>query len=903
MEKLYNFLIFYIKNLFILFLVNLLVGQSDQLIKKASKKTGLSESFIKKTAKEKGYSDADILGEAKKRGYLPESNANINNNNGLGSDNDLNKGKIYKEDKIKIENQDRYDLDEIIKKNKKKSYVVENISNYFGYDIFRSDPKSFQASSFGSINPNYNIGPGDEVIIMIWGETQFRQVYIIDSEGYLFIPDVGQVFVNGLNLGQLEKKLFKQLSKIYSSLTKTNKEPTTFLDVSLGKLRPLRITVLGEVNQPGSYIVDPMTTLFTSLYYFRGPTINGSLRDIHLIRDGKKIGSIDFYDYLLKGTTIDDIQLQLGDIIFIPKRLKTVSISGEIKREHIFEIKDGEQLIDLIKIAGGLKTTAYLERAQIDRIIPFNERNKEWNDRILIDFNLGSFLKKEISKEIKDGDKIKIFSIKNEFINDVYIEGSSIPRPGVYELTPNMTILELINKAGGISSDTYLKNANLIRKNENGISDIIMSVNLSKVLENDPNENLELKWNDKVKIFSLSDLIPQYSIILKGHVKKPGRYKFYKNLTLYDLLFEYGGFLDTEWKEKTWMEKVNISRLGEDGFSRNLLSFNLSSVLENLDTEEQILLEPDDIVTVFGKNSFLKENYVTIEGMVKNPGRYFLKEEMNLNNLVLEAGGFNENLYSFKIDISRINPKNSDLEKYASNFSFKNGRINFDFNYNGREISELYTFVLKPYDIVSVREDPYFSKQRIIEVSGEVLYPGKYVILSSKDQLFDLVDRAGGLKSTAFLEGSLYFRDDNLLKMPIKNILKRKNKYKFYLQDGDKVIFKKRPNKVVITGQVNNPGSVFYIKGENLNYYIKKSGGFNDDANLSNIWLTYPNGLSKKWQKYSLFSSSIPDGSVINVSKKEEQDPVNKTELFSDISSIFADLIQALSIVLITRSN
>ena len=238
---------------------------------------------------------------------------------------------------------------------------------------------------------------------MLWGETEFRQQFTVDREGFVFIPEVGQVFVNGLNLGELEDKISKILSKFYSSLNPVVGKPSTFLDVSLGKLRPLRVMVLGDVAQPGSYTISPTTTLFSSLYYFGGPTFQGSLRDIHLIRNGKKISSIDFYDYLLSGHSKNDVRLQLDDVIFIPKRGKTVSISGEINRPGIYELKTGENLNNLIEIASGLKATTYLKHAQIDRIVPATERDTAGMDRMILDLELGEIISGKAEGLLFDG--------------------------------------------------------------------------------------------------------------------------------------------------------------------------------------------------------------------------------------------------------------------------------------------------------------------------------------------------------------------------------------------------------------------------------------------------------------------------------------------------------------------
>ena len=235
-----------------------------------------------------------------------------------------------------------------------KAQLAIDGSTYFGYDIFSRDPALFQSTSVGVVDPDYLIGPGDEIIVMLWGETQFRQVLTVDREGFVFIPEIGQVFVNGLNLNLLESKLFRVFSQSYASLNPQSRTPTTFLDLSLGNLRPLRIQILGEVAQPGAYTVSPSATLFSSLYYFNGPTTLGSLREIQLIRGGKKIASIDFYDYLLTGKKPKDQKLQLDDVIFIPRRLKTVSIKGEINRSGIYELKPEESLTDLITMAGAM---------------------------------------------------------------------------------------------------------------------------------------------------------------------------------------------------------------------------------------------------------------------------------------------------------------------------------------------------------------------------------------------------------------------------------------------------------------------------------------------------------------------------------------------------------------------
>ena len=323
-------------------------------------------------------------------------------------------------------------------------------------------PQYFKEVLLAQWTPDYLIGPGDEIIVMLWGETQFRQELIVDREGFIFIPDIGQVFVNGLNLNLLESKLFRVLSQSYASLNPQGAKATTFLDVSLGNLRPLRIQVLGAVAQPGAYTVSPSATIFSSLYYFNGPTTLGSLRDIRLIRSGEEISKIDFYDYLLTGKTPRDEKLQLDDVIFIPNRGKTITIRGEINQPGIYELKDKETLKNIIEIAGGLRITAYLDRAQIDRIVPFEQRESLGMDRMFTDVNLNEVLKSQNLFELQDGDRIEIYSVMDIRQNIVNLQGA-VSRPGSFDIGDSLYLKDLIQKADGISGDAYLERVDVVR--------------------------------------------------------------------------------------------------------------------------------------------------------------------------------------------------------------------------------------------------------------------------------------------------------------------------------------------------------------------------------------------------------------------------------------------------------
>ncbi|MBT5758732.1 MAG: hypothetical protein HOI55_03670 [Candidatus Marinimicrobia bacterium] len=1011
------------KNILTILLLSsgLLLSQTADQIQQAKsviKRTGMSESQVKSAAKDRGYSDQQINAAIQKEKASKSTSVQPTPDliekvdaPDLGVSNDVDQGDEIKEPATFEDAELPIIEDEMMEIEEESSLEVESEAQpftkaltYFGYDIFKRDPALFQASSVGAVDPEYLIGPGDEIIVMLWGETQFRQVMSVDREGFVFIPEVGQVFVNGLNLSLLESKLFRVLSQSYASLNPEGRRPTTFLDVSLGNLRPLRIQVLGEVAQPGAYTVSPSATLFSALYYFNGPTTLGSLRDIHLIRGGKKIASIDFYDYLLTGKKPKDQKLQLDDVIFIPKRGKTVSIQGEVTRNAIFEIKGKEKFNDLLAMAGGLKNTAYLDRAQIDRIVPFNERTDSWNDRVLEDFNLGMILKDDRPLKLRDSDAIQIFSIMDMHRNDIYIVGTSISRPGRYELSPGMRIADLIQEAGGVLGDVYLEKCDIIRTRNQDLRQKQISIHLGKALEGDPIHNIELNWMDRVRVYGYSEMIPVYNITLNGHVKTPGRYRLYENMTLYDLLFKYGGFMDEEFKKRTYLKRaelvrfkkesdekeiisfdlglvlkkdgianlklqtydairifslteikgetqyVSISghvkrpgryelfennmtvydilfksggfddplyrsqtflnradlyRFDKDRITQTISSFNLGKVLSGKNHQENFTLLPGDEIKVYAETIFNSVRQVSINGVVRTPGSYSLKTNMTLKDLILEAGGLNFDVYRYKVEVARIDPSNNSLNEYAKKITFDMDEKFSVSNIasDGAPISDITdSFELNAYDVVSVRPDPFFTKQRNVNISGMVLYPGDYTILSHDEKITDIIERAGGLRPEAYPDGSQFIRAEKTIKLSFTEIIKKPDsKLNFNVQGGDEIIITPHPNLVAIQGEVNNPGLRKHVSGKNVKYYVNISAGLNLDADRENIWVQYPNGDSKKWRRFSLLSPKVMDGSIIVVGKKPEEEPLDRTEFAKEIAAIFADFAQVIALILIAN--
>ena len=891
-----------------------LFGQTSDQIKQAKKviqQTGMSKNQVIDEAKNRGYTDQQInnILEKEKVTNTGSGKSESFEKTGLfelGKSNEIIKEKSTLEAKesiadeeLPLENEDNL---EIIEGNVvTKSQPSRAGLTYFGYDIFSRDPALFQATSVGVVDPDYLIGPGDEIIVMLWGETQFRQVLTVDREGFVFVPEIGQVFVNGLNLNLLESKLFRVFSQSYASLSPQGRAPTTFLDVSLGNLRPLRIQVLGEVAQPGGYTVSPSATLFSALYYFNGPTNLGSLRDIQLIRGGKKIASIDFYDYLLTGKKPKDQKLQLDDVIFIPRRLKTVSIEGEINRFGIYELKPNEDLSDLITMAGGLKITAYLERAQIDRIVSFEDREKLGMDRMYKDVNLVQILESSYGFSLQDGDRIQIFSVMDLRQNVVELQGA-VTRPGRYDLGNSLKLSELIKKADGLMGDAYLNRADIVRTKPDFTEELI-KLNLEEVLEEGSDNDIYLQGLDRIRIYGTTEMVPRTYVAITGHVKKSGRYVLQENMTLYDLIFKAGGFVDEEFKKQALLKRADLLRLNDDDITRSIKSFNLGELLESPKSGVDIKLQANDIIRIYKKDIFINNKTISIQGVVRSPGNYILKKGMSLKDLILEAGGLNEDIYRYRVEVARIDPLNDNLEKYAELVSFNMDEkfsissVTSSTNSKNEQVSISNTFNLKPYDLITVRPDPYFSNQRQVTISGAVLYPGQYTILSSSEKITDIIQRAGGLRSNAYSFASSFSRNGKRVKINLEKVIKKpSSKLNFRVQAGDGINIATAPEIIEIEGEVNSPGLYKFLPNKRVSDVIKMSGGFSSEAEKDNIYIKYPDGNSVKY--HPLFrNSKVLDGSIISVGRKKEEEPFDSTEYMKELSAIFANMAQAIAVI------
>lgn len=781
--------------------------------------------------------------------------------------------------------------------------------DYFGYDIFKHIPAAFEPTAIGPVDPGYLLGPGDVLKLTVWGEAEFQYQLEVDREGRIFIPNVGQVFVMGTPLNTLEDKLKKQLSKYYSGLA--TRPPRVFMDVSITKLRPLRIFVMGEVKQPGGYTISSYATVFNALYSVGGPLVRGSLRNVKVLRDNKVVATVDLYDYLLRGDQTSDVRLQNNDLVFIVPRGKTVSIRGEVRRPAVYELRENEHLITLIGYAGGLLSTAYLDHAQIDRVKPFEERIKGKEDRVVVDISLKDSLGKG-GKDVVlyDADDVQVFSILDEKKNFVSIQGA-VWRPGRYELGKIRTIKDVIAAAEGIKPDTYLGKGDLERVRPD-LTREFLTFDVAKALKGEREYDLELRAKDAVRLYSIHEIEFEKSVSVNGHVKYPQTIPYADSLTLYDLVFKAGGLLDPEFQKSTYLERADLVRLNPDMITKRIIPFNLQRLLD--DSTYNIPLQPRDEVIVYGIGvREVTDKYVTINGHVKSPGKYPLRSNMTLNDLVLLAGGFTEDASLLEAEVSRIRPEGLRGDSLSI---ILHPRLTRDFalEVSGEPLHELSQgdpprngdFYLQYMDQVLIRPNPDFKPQQNVTVEGEVLYPGTYAIQYKGERLSDILARSGGPTKIAYLGGAQFYRGGKRLVVDFEEAYRNKDEdHDIMMLAGDRVTIPPRPRTVFVTGEVNNPGLQVFIDGQSVSDYIDRAGGRTDSAQYA--LLTLPTGETKK-VSFGWFSRdpNVLEGSTIVVTKKPAEPPPERKEfdLGGTIKDSFAVVASAATIIyLISQIN
>lgn len=631
-------------------------------------------------------------------------------------------------------------------------------SDIFGRSMFNNKKLTFEPNLNIPTPDDYKLGPGDEIIIDIWGNSEVSIKQQISPEGSVYISGLGPVYLNGKQIKEAKAYLKNALGKIYADLN--SPEPKTFIQVSLGQIRSIKVNIMGEVVMPGTYTLPSLATVFHALYSAGGVSDVGTLRNIKLFRNGEELKEIDIYEYITKGDNSCDITLRDGDNVNVGTFRKIVSINGKVKRPMRYELKENEKLNHVLEYAGGFSSDAYKKNLTLTR-----KGDSEYQI-----FTIES--KEYASLELQNGDVVRVDAILNKFENRVTISGA-VYRPGDFALSDKLnTIKELIQLAEGVKGDAFLDRTILYREKED-LTTEILSIDLAKLL-NGKAEDLQLRKNDRLYIPSRNSLREGYTIEIYGEVKDPRSYPFVDNMTLEDAVIQAGGL-----KESASVVRVDVSRRIKDPKS----------------TEEA---PSEALLFCFA----LKDNLII------------------------------------------------DGEK---------------------------NFVLEPFDEIYVRRSPSYREQQKIRIEGEVIYPGVYAKSGVNERLSDLIKRAGGVTSKAYVKGARLVRQMNAdEQMKVTSALKLAQNsqgdsisiasldigttyyvgidlhealrqpgsdYDIVLRAGDQLRVPNHNSTVKISGAVMYPNAVTYKQNKKLKSYIENAGGFAIRAKKKKAYVLYMNGM------------------------------------------------------------
>ncbi len=530
----------------------------------------------------------------------------------------------------------------------------------FGLSLFHRSTSLFIPALAGPVDVNYRLGPSDGLVLILTGDVELAHELTVTREGFVAIPQVGQLYVANLTLSELEDLLYARLGRVYSGVRR-GAGATTRFSISVARLRAVQVFVAGDVARPGSFQLSAAGTAMTALYAAGGPTENGFFRRIEIRRAGQLADSLDLYDYLLRGDNRHDARLENGDVIFVPVRGTQVKLTGKVVRPAIYELAQDETLRDLIRAAGGFDAEALRRRVQVDRILPPAQRQPGGRDRVVIDLASDQFVDGfGPAFSLAPGDSVSVFAVADRRRNVITVVGN-VWTPGAIGHSPGMRLSEAIRLAGGPKPDVYLGQLLVSR-----LQDDSTRLQLRSSFADSSGrvtDDLVLEEDDEITVFSRSAFRPLRYVVVTGAVRKPGRLPYREGMTLRDAILQLEGLT-----EDALLSEAEIARMPEDGqrtqgrvaqtlrvpldssyvFDRDLTGRYLGPPGRGAPASgaRDVPLEPYDNVLIFRQPEWELQRTVVIEGQVRFPGRYALVTRTDrLVDLIQRAGGLSKEAY------------------------------------------------------------------------------------------------------------------------------------------------------------------------------------------------------------------------------------------------------------------
>ena len=628
----------------------------------------------------------------------------------------------------------------------KENIPPQKNNEIFGMDFFKNPKISFTPNLNMATPENYQVGPGDELLVEVWGATEGNFKQKVDAEGNIFLNGVGRIHVAGLSFSEVKAKINSFLKRIYSGISAPDGSyAKIYTGVTITQVRTVKVNIIGEVMVPGTYSLSSLSTVLNALYACGGPSESGSFREINLVRGGKKIANFDIYDFLINGSEKGNLGLQDQDVIIVPPYKNRVWVEGQVKRRGFYEMLNSETLANLVSFFGGFTSDAFTNTLVLERIKEAKREVKE------INFS-------EISKlKMQNGDRLKVHAITNEYQNRLSI-GGAVYQPGVYEYKEGMTALDLLNRANGVKKDASL-NRGLIFRTENRVDYQTLSFSVKDLIEN--KHNITLKDNDSLYIFYKDSLQFKRFVKVEGAVNKPRELSYMENMTVEDAISLAGGL-----SNGADPSVIEVFRETNDGnFEKLSQTFKVSSNNELKSEGEAMVLQPNDVVSVRYIKGFTPLQTVSVIGEVLYPGVYSIQSKNErISDLLERVGGFTP--FAYKEGATLVRKKTEEGEIQQEDFldelisqeststesskSLKKVAKKTSEYRIGIDVSKILKHKHSKYDLLLNEGDMLLipSEKQTVEIRGEVLAPSM-VRFQKGQSLREYIDQAGGFSNRA----------------------------------------------------------------------------------------------------------------------------------------------------------
>lgn len=646
----------------------------------------------------------------------------------------------------------------------------------FGYNVFNARKTRFDPIRNAPVGPDYIVGPGDSLTVTMWGLQSERISVSVERDGNITLPEVGVISVSGMPFGKLQDYLESELKR---------KLPNVRVHIAMGRLRTITVFVTGEAFVPGTQTLSSLATVINALFAAGGPTKNGSLRNVKVMRMGQAPQMLDLYDFVMGGDSSKDIRLRDGDTIHIPIIGDVVGVAGNVKRPAIYEMKEPMTLSSALDLAGGVSYAGWLQRIQIERV----ENHRR---RIVADFDLSEAARDQLATPIQDGDMIIVDSVLGLEHDVVYLKGH-VARESKYGLVKGMKLSDVLTSYELFKPNVNLEHAEIERLIPPDLHAIVIPFNLGKVLKGDDAEDHILQQFDTIRLFNWDER-GKSSVFVEGMVYDPNEYRFAEGMRVKDLIAAAGGI-----RKHTYMKNAELMRyhLSQTGVVSEKLQFNLGKALAG-DTRENILLQDHDHLVIRPIPELEFARTIEITGEVKFPGVYPVHKGEQLKSVLERAGGYTKEVYLKGAVFTRESAREIQEQRMDQMLQHLEESL---FTQSSQAASSA-----ADAEAVQMQEAQVKAQQALISKLRSLEADGRVVV-----KLMPLSELAG-------------------------------SKFDMRLEDGDTLHIPKEPGIVTVMGEVFNPTALLYEEGQSVRYYLSKVGGVRKEADKKQITVIRADG-------------------------------------------------------------